>query len=71
MFDGDIEATCVGCDCTDYRACWDDRMDEPCHWLRVDRERSKGVCSCCSHLVQAWDAGEYAPKRVQIGPTDV
>lgn len=65
------QARCVGCGCTDGCACWDDRLDEPCHWLRVDYEQGVGLCSCCFALVGAWDDGDYAPRRVQIGPTDI
>lgn len=52
-------ATCIGCSCTDINACYDIYM-EPCHWLRVNRETGKGVCSECSNWVPLWDAEEYS-----------
>lgn len=30
-----------------------------CHWLRLDRDRDRGVCSACPLLVEAWDAGDH------------
>lgn len=44
-------ATCIGCGCTDVRACADG-----CHWLRVDRTIGQGVCGKCPGSVPAWDA---------------
>ena len=43
-------ATCVGCGCTDVRACPDG-----CFWLRVDYAAGQGVCSCCERHVAQWD----------------
>lgn len=43
--------TCVGCGCTDDRAC-----RHGCFWLRVDRIERKGVCSSCSKHTASWDA---------------
>lgn len=51
-------STCIGCGCTDFCACWDDEKGAPCHWERVDRQAGIGVCSCCKHLIPAWDAGD-------------
>lgn len=45
---------CIGCGCTDTRACLDDNC-KPCHWLRVDRERGRGVCSECTEFLPEWD----------------
>jgi hypothetical protein len=46
MFDGFFDplevASCIGCGCTDDAAC-----QEGCYWLMVDRDLSRGVCSCC------------------------
>ncbi len=36
------EATCLGCGCTDSRAC-----DGGCGWVLVDRRRGIGVCTAC------------------------
>lgn len=36
------DARCVGCGCTDSRAC-----RGGCRWLAVDREKHTGVCSNC------------------------
>lgn len=49
-------AVCIGCGCDDLHACM--RSIEPCHWLRVDRDAGRGVCSVCPGLVVNWDAGE-------------
>ncbi len=43
-------AFCIGCSCTDLRAC-----PGGCSWLRVDYEEGKGVCSCCKEFVEQWD----------------
>lgn len=32
---------CRICGCNDYDACWDEVLDEPCHWAAED------VCSVC------------------------
>lgn len=47
-------AECIGCQCTDVRACVVDGT--PCSWLRVDRTEGRGVCSCCREQLPAWDA---------------
>lgn len=39
------EAKCVGCGCTDSRACSIDGT--VCWWVRVDRVAGIGVCSEC------------------------
>lgn len=44
-------STCIGCGCTDERACIDDTTGAPCHWLKVDRERAIGACSSCPDAV--------------------
>lgn len=39
-------AICIGCGCSDRYGC-----KGGCHWLAVDRERHRGVCSqCAEHL---------------------
>lgn len=35
-------AKCIGCGCTDERAC-----EGGCSWIAVDRAAGKGVCSNC------------------------
>lgn len=45
-------AKCVGCGCTDRRAC-----SEGCSWLAVDRSDGTGVCSNCPDQLQAWKVG--------------
>ncbi len=55
MFD---EATCIGCGCTDSHACCDEPDCVPCHWLRVDYPKGRGVCSSCPDLAEAWDKGD-------------
>lgn len=44
-------ATCIGCGCTDHRACVDDATGARCHWLKVDRDRGIGACSSCPDAV--------------------
>ena len=56
----DIEARCIGCGCTDGRAC-----DGGCYWVRLDRSREIGVCSCCGHLAAQWD-GEVRQRQLRI-----
>ncbi len=51
-------ATCIGCGCDDNHACWSDATDNPCHWVRLDREAGLGVCSACPDDVKRWDAGD-------------
>lgn len=50
-------AICIGCGCDDNHACWDEQTDNPCHWLRLDREAGLGVCSVCAESVDRWDLG--------------
>lgn len=54
------EAMCIGCGCSDFNACHDEREEAPCHWKRVDRAARLGVCSACRELVADWDAGDRA-----------
>jgi len=49
-----IVSMCVGCGCTDVSACLDD-FGTPCHWLRLDTEKEKGVCSECRDVLHEWD----------------
>lgn len=37
-------ATCIGCGCDDYHACWDEEARQPCSWLRLDRNQGQGSC---------------------------
>lgn len=55
-------AICIQCGCDDYHACVD-AFDTPCHWLRLDREQGKGVCSSCEEAVARWDAGSRMPAQ--------
>lgn len=48
------EARCLGCGCTDSRACTDERGD-PCRWLACDHEAGVGVCSQCPGWVAAYE----------------
>lgn len=54
----DLISTCIGCGCDDLHACIDEVMNQPCHWLRVDRNERIGVCSSCSSHVRRWDSGD-------------
>ena len=51
-------ATCIGCGCHDYQACYDDETDAGCLWERVDPRAGLGICSCCKEYIEAWDAGD-------------
>lgn len=53
----DKVASCIGCHCDDNAACVHPDTEKPCHWLRVDRELGKGVCSMCPGYVKGWDQG--------------
>lgn len=50
-------STCIGCGCTDHRACVDGR-GHACWWLVRDRKRRVGVCSACPGQLQRWDRGD-------------
>ncbi|MEE8057507.1 MAG: hypothetical protein V3T17_06695 [Pseudomonadales bacterium] len=57
--DGSVSvATCVGCGCDDYHACWDENDEQPCSWLAVDRESRLGVCSACPDDLSRWEKGD-------------
>jgi len=51
-------ATCIGCGCDDYHACYDETEDQPCSWIRLDRSAGLGVCSVCPDDVTRWDVGD-------------
>lgn len=53
-------ATCIGCGCTDERAC-----RGGCSWLRVDYSVGKGVCSRCPRKTNDWDRERARPKPMQ------
>lgn len=62
-------AVCIGCGCDDLHACWDDNTQQPCHWIRVDYDVGRGVCSCCDDLVSGWDAGKrefQVPVEIEV-----
>lgn len=59
-------ATCIGCGCDDYHACYDVKAGHSCYWLRLDRKSGLGVCSCCEDSVEAWDAGN---REIKVAPT--
>lgn len=51
-------SVCITCGCDDLRACHDEATNQPCSWLRVDRQQRVGVCSACPDSVEAWDKGD-------------
>lgn len=51
-------ATCIGCGCDDYHACYDPNTGQGCSWVKVDRESGLGVCSVCLEHVERWDNGD-------------
>lgn len=48
-----METVCIGCGCSDFRAC-----EEGCSWLRNDTLTLLGVCSGCAGHVYRFDAGD-------------
>jgi hypothetical protein len=66
-------ASCIGCGCTDVHACQTD--DGSCHWLEVEYNIQRGVCSACSDQLPRWHAGERSilmlvAKITKEGATD-
>lgn len=51
-------AACIGCGCDDCHACWDEEAGQPCHWVRLDRDSGRGVCSACPDHIGRWDTGD-------------
>lgn len=51
-------ATCVGCQCTDVRAC-----PGGCSWLAVNRDDGNGVCSCCPKSLAGWRAQQVEQRK--------
>jgi hypothetical protein len=49
---------CIGCGCDNEHACFDETLNQPCHWIRLDPVAGKGLCSCCAELAGAWDRGD-------------
>ncbi len=74
-FAGSRRATCVGCGCTDAKACLP-MSGQPCHWLAVNYRMGIGVCSECGTKtnVQKFErrggfSGDLSNlERVCIGP---
>jgi hypothetical protein len=58
-YDVDV-AKCVGCGCTDLRAC-----AGGCSWLAVNRAAGTGVCSNCPKSLTAW-----RHQRAEVGQLD-
>lgn len=52
-----LETRCIGCGCTDRRACYDAVLDAACAWMRKDPARHVGVCTCCEAYLGLWDDG--------------
>lgn len=51
-------STCIECGCNDLNACWDEEANNPCHWIRLDRDAGLGVCSACHDAAARWDEGD-------------
>lgn len=49
---------CVECGCNDMNACFDEAAGDACHWIEVDREGRKGVCSACPEALTRWCRGQ-------------
>ena len=41
---GGSSMRCRVCGCSEFNACWDEVLDQPCHWVEVD------LCSVCARL---------------------
>jgi len=63
LFEDITIATCIGCGCTDDRAC-----PEGCAWMRLDRSTRRGVCTQCVDHVAAWD-DSHMPACDIVSPT--
>jgi hypothetical protein len=50
-------STCIGCGCDDNHAC-----AGGCSWLRLDAHTETGVCSGCTEMLPAWEAGQRFEK---------
>ncbi|HEY9017571.1 hypothetical protein [Thiomicrospira sp.] len=61
------ESKCIGCGCTDSRACIEPGSGHPCSWLRVDRQSGSGVYSCCKKHVERWDEGKRTSGKPKAG----
>ena len=54
-------AVCIGCGCDDHHPCELGAFgDVPCRWLRVNRPRGLGVCTCC-HGLDSRDQARLRP----------
>lgn len=51
-------ATCIGCGCDDYHACFDEEVGRPCNWIAVSYDEGLGVCSCCKDHFERFHAGD-------------
>jgi hypothetical protein len=40
---------CRMCGCDDEHACWDDVLEEPCHWAQCG-DRAPDLCSVCARV---------------------
>lgn len=55
---------CIGCGCTDARACYDPVLDAACAWMRKDPVAGVGVCTRCEAYTRLWDDGLRTPVPV-------
>jgi len=62
-------AFCIGCGCHDQAAC-ENEAGDACHWLAVDYEDRKGVCSACPDDLVRWVAGDREPATMLPGDDD-
>lgn len=60
-----MEYECVGCGCTDHKACVVDGV--PCHWLALDRVMGVGVCSCCPGSLEGFKNSELLDFSCETG----
>jgi len=59
-FDRPATSSCVGCGCTDLRAC-----SGGCSWLAVNHDDGTGVCSSCPMALAAWRHQQAEPDALR------
>ena len=57
------DAKCIGCGCTDSRACTHPVIG-PCFWVKVDYELGIGVCSECVEKIEEFEEKILASRGV-------
>jgi len=63
------EAVCIGCGCTDSRACAHPVIG-PCFWVKVDYKLGIGVCSECVEKVEEFEERVNQARLVSHGDAE-